>query len=97
MERKTIFFLLMLCTRCTRSLCSLPQPFLRIFRLVVLPDLEVEVAGMRILRFADTCKRLSSVDAVADGHGGRFEIAVKRENAIAVIENHQIAVPLEPL
>src|SRR3954451_9608831 len=66
-ERNAIFFLLM-------SSCSLPQPCLRIFRLVVLTDFEVEVAGMRLLRFAHTCKRLSSVDAVADGDGGQFEV-----------------------
>src|SRR3954453_15092790 len=79
-ERNAIFFLLM-------SSCSLPQPCLRIFRLVVLTDFEVEVAGMRTLRFAHTCKRLSSVDAVADGDGGRFGVAVKGETAVPVMGN----------
>src|SRR5215216_5115946 len=77
-------------------MCS-PQPGLRVFRSIVLPDLEIEKWRMVSFALAHSCNRLSSGDALARGHGRSDDVAVERENAIAVIEDDQVSVSLKPL
>src|SRR5437763_5584528 len=100
-ERKAIFLFVMCgyasSVESRRELPSPRQPFLRIFRAIVVADLEVEVAGLRALALADPCNRLPRRHPIAYRHRRRLDIAVEREDAIAVVQNDQVSVSLEPL
>src|SRR5438270_1344604 len=74
-----------------------PQPFLRIFGAIVLPDLEIEIGRRRLFALCRSCNRLARCDAVARCHGSRLQVAIERKHPVAVIENDQIAISLEPL
>src|SRR6478672_10748005 len=74
-----------------------PQPFLRIDGMIILPDLEIQIARSGIFALANACNRLSSAGPIAHRDERRRDVAVERENAISVVENDQVTVPFEPL
>src|SRR5438067_2870209 len=74
-----------------------PQPLLRIFGAIVLPDLEIEIGRRRLFALCRSCNRLARRDAVARRDGSRLQVAIQREDPMAVIENDQVAISLEPL
>src|SRR5512139_1945412 len=72
----------------------LPEPLYRIDRLRV--DAEFEVQGRRAVRSAaDRAQGLAGLDASPLGHGERREVAVQRELAVAVVEDHELTVARE--
>src|ERR1051326_3183051 len=87
-ERNAIFFFVIFIS---------PQPLLRIFGAIVLPDLEIEIGRRRLFALCRSCNRLARCDAVARRHGSRLQVAIQRKHPMAVIENDQVAISLEPL
>src|SRR5947209_6619480 len=88
MVRNAIFFIVIFIS---------PQPLLRIFGAIVLPDLEIEIGRRRLFALCRSCNRLARRDAVSRRDRGRFQVAIKRKDSMAVIENDQVAISLEPL